>query len=213
MNQCVLLECALLIKRLIDAYNPNVESKRIVEVANKYNLPIVVMEPVKGGSLVNLSPNALKEISVLNNEYSNAGYAVRYAASEPNVFMVLSGMSNLEQMVDNIKTMKDFKPLSANEYEVLNRVREAIINDNMIACTKCKYCIDGCPKHINIPELFNIYNSKMVWKAWSTEYLYSLQESKAKDCIKCGKCENICPQHLKIRDLLVEISNIFDKSL
>ncbi len=211
INEMPEMEFVQLQINYLDYENPNVQSRRLIEVAKKHNLPIVVMEPVKGGVLVNLTEKAQNEINKLNNEYSNAGYAVRFAASQNNVYMVLSGMSDMKQMIDNTNTMENFVKLNDKELECLSKVRELIIDENMIACTKCKYCIDGCPKHINIPELFDIYNSKKVWRAWSTEYRYSQEQSKAKDCIKCGKCENICPQHLKIRDLLVEISSVYDK--
>ena len=101
--------------------------------------------------------------------------------------------------------------LLIEELECLTNVRNILINENMIACTKCRYCIDGCPKHIDIPEFFSLYNAKKIWRAWGTESRYKEFESKPSDCIKCGKCENICPQHLRIRDLLVNVKELFNE--
>ena len=211
LNEMPEMEFVQLQINYMDWENPNVESRKLYELAEKYNKPVVIMEPVKGGALVNLTPSAEAKIQELGGIYSNAGYAVRFAASNKNVFMVLSGMSDLSQMEDNVKTMKDFKLLTDDERNTLSVVRELLIKDNAIACTKCRYCIDGCPKKINIPELFDIYNMKKVWRAWGTERRYENEQAKASDCIKCGKCEKSCPQHLKIRDLLTEISSVYEK--
>ena len=170
------------------------------------------MEPVKGGRLVNLPEEANKIFRNLNNG-SNASYAIRFAASFENVFMVLSGMSNMEQLIDNVSFMKNFKPLNEEEWEAIKDVVRILKELPTIACTSCRYCTDGCPKQISIPDLFQAYNLKIQFADINAESSYAYHTrngGKAKDCIKCGKCEKICPQHLKIRDLLVKVSETFD---
>ena len=137
-----------------------------------------------------------------------------FAASFKNVIKVLSGMSNLEQMQDNVSFMKDFTPLNDNEYKAIDEVRKILESVKMVECTACKYCLDGCPKQIKIPYLFSCYNSKKQFNDWNSSYYYSIHtrdSGKASDCIKCGKCEKICPQHLPIRKLLEDVSKVFEK--
>lgn len=197
----------------IDYDDASIESKKCYDVCVKYNKPVIVMEPVKGGLLVNLPEKAKAEFKKLGNA-SLASYAIRFAASFDNVIMVLSGMSNLEQLKDNTSYMKDFKPLNKEELECIKKVCEIINEANIIPCTGCAYCVDGCPKNIKIPALFACLNAKKQYNSWGSNYYYNIHTSnsnKASDCIKCGKCELICPQHLKIRDLLVEVANNFEK--
>lgn len=196
----------------LDYEDPVVQSRLCYEVALKHNKPVIVMEPVKGGSLVNLPKEASKVLENLYNG-SNASYAIRFAASFSNVFMVLSGMSNMEQLIDNVSFMKEFTPLNEKEKEALQEVVRIFKSIPTIPCTSCKYCVDGCPKHILIPDLFRDYNSIIKFndpnaKDWYKHH--TSEHGKAKDCIKCSKCENICPQHLPIRDLLVKVSKTFD---
>ena len=196
----------------LDYEDPVVQSRLCYEVALKHNKPVIVMEPVKGGSLVNLPKEASKVLENLHNG-SNASYAIRFAASFSNVFMVLSGMSNMEQLKDNVSFMKEFEPLNEKEKEALKKVVKIFKSIPTIPCTSCKYCVDGCPKHILIPDLFHDYNSIIKFNDLNAKdwYVFHTKEhGKAKDCIKCGKCENICPQHLPIRDLLVKVSKTFD---
>ena len=196
----------------LDYEDPNVQSKLCYEVATKHNKPVIVMEPVKGGSLVNLPKEANQILKGLNGG-SNASYAIRFAASFPNVFMVLSGMSNMEQLTDNVSFMKEFKPLNEKEYSALKEVVNVFKTLPTIPCTSCKYCVDGCPKKIQIPDLFRDYNFVVQFNDKSAKDWYNhhvTNHGKAMDCIKCGKCEKICPQHLPIRDLLVKVSKTFD---
>ena len=197
----------------LDYDSEDVQSKKCYEVCVKYNKPVIVMEPVKGGRLVNLPLKANELLKNLNNG-SNASYAIRFAASFDNVFMVLSGMSYMDQLIDNVSFMKDFIPLNDKEMDTLKEVVNIFNEVPTIACTSCKYCLDGCPKHIKIPSLFTTYNNYLLFKEDSAfeEYKHhSNENNKASDCIKCGKCENICPQHLKIRDLLVKVASTFEK--
>lgn len=198
----------------LDYLDNEVQSKLCYEVCCKYNKPVIVMEPVKGGKLANLPEEAKKVLTDLNNG-SPASYAIRYVCSFENVFMTLSGMSNMEQMLDNISYMKDFKPLESSEYEAINKVIEVINSFDTISCTNCRYCVDGCPSKILIPELFSCYNSKIVFDdAWSNHYYKNIltkKYAKPSDCIKCGKCEKSCPQHLKIRELLEMVDKAFNE--
>ncbi len=178
----------------VDFEDDKVESRKCYEVCRKHGKPVIVMEPVKGGSLVNL-PEAAQNILTALNGGSNASYALRFAAGFEGMRMVLSGMSTLEQMQDNVSFMKDFQPLNAAEREAIDKVCAIFRNQGLIPCTNCRYCTEVCPQAIAIPELFAAVNAKRQG-----------QEAAAvpapDDCVKCGKCEKICPQELKIRELL-----------
>ncbi len=191
-----------------------VQSRKCYEVCRKHGKPVLVMEPVKGGSLVNLPEEAKKVLDDLHGG-SPASYAIRFAAGFPGMMMVLSGMSDLEQMKDNLSYMRDFKPLNETELAAVNKVQEIFHKMNMIPCTACRYCVEGCPKQISIPDLFAIMNIKQLRHDWNADYYYEEVHTapgrRASDCLKCGKCEKICPQHLPIRKLLEEIAKEFDK--
>ena len=191
-----------------------VQSRKCYEVCRKHGKPVLVMEPVKGGSLVNLPEEAKKVLDDLHGG-SPASYAIRFAAGFPGMMMVLSGMSNMEQMKDNLSYMRDFKPLNETELAAVNKVQEIFHKMNMIPCTACRYCVEGCPKQISIPDLFAIMNIKQLHHDWNADYYYEEVHTapgrRASDCLKCGKCEKICPQRLPIRKLLEEVAKEFDK--
>ena len=191
-----------------------VQSRKCYEVCRKHGKPVLVMEPVKGGSLVNLPEEAKKVLDDLHGG-SPASYAIRFAAGFPGMMMVLSGMSNMGQMKDNLSYMRDFKPLNETEMAAVNKVQEIFHKMNMIPCTACRYCVEGCPKQISIPDLFAIMNIKQLHHDWNADYYYEEVHTapgrRASDCLKCGKCEKICPQHLPIRKLLEEVAKEFDK--
>lgn len=197
----------------VDFDDPAVQSRKCYEVCRKHNKPVIVMEPVRGGYLANLPDEGKKIIESLRGG-SAASYAIRFAAGFDNVMMVLSGMSNLEQLRDNLSYMKDFKPLDETELEAVNKVCDVFRSMHLISCTSCRYCIDGCPKEISIPDLFSCMNTKKMYNDWNADYYYDVytqNHGKASDCIECGKCEKACPQHLEIRSLLKTVVEEFEK--
>ena len=197
----------------VDYDDPAVQSRQCLEVCNKHNKPVIVMEPVKGGNLVNLPEQAKRIFDELGSN-SSASYAIRFAASCNGVFMTLSGMSNMEQVNDNLSYMKDFAPLNERERQAIANVCAVFKAMNTIPCTACRYCVDGCPKKISIPDLFACMNTKNIYHDWNANYYYNQVHTKtggkASDCIKCGKCEKACPQHLKIRELLQDVAKEFE---
>ena len=199
----------------VDYDDTAVQSRRCYEVCVKHHKPVIVMEPVKGGNLVNLPEDAKAVLDALRGG-SPASYAIRFAAGFPGIEMVLSGMSNMAQMQDNISFMQDFKPLSDAEMAAVKRVQEIFKSKNLIPCTACRYCTDGCPKHIAIPDLFAVMNTKQLYHDWNADYYYSVVHTapgrRASDCLKCGKCEKVCPQHLPIRKLLEDVAKEFEKA-
>lgn len=196
----------------VDYDDPKVQSRRCYDVCRKHDKPVIVMEPVKGGSLVNLPGGANKILQDLGGG-SAASYAIRFAAGFEGVFMVLSGMSDVVQMSDNLSFMKHFKPLSDVERAAIEAVRRVYRGQHLIECTACRYCVAGCPKHISIPDLFACMNAKRVYLDSHADEKYAAAvngSGKASDCIGCGRCENACPQHLPIRDLLKSVASEFE---
>ena len=200
----------------VDYEDASVESRKVYEVCEKHGKPVIVMEPVKGGSLVNLPAEADRILRGLNGG-SNASYALRFAASFPNMAMVLSGMSNMEQMEDNLSAMRDFVPLSEAEKEAVQKVCDIFRGLNLVPCTGCRYCVEEsqCPRGIRIPDMFSSLNAHEAFHNWNTGYYYNNVitgegHGKASACIRCGKCEKVCPQHLPIRELLKKVAATFE---
>ena len=194
-----------------------IQSRKCYEVITNHGKPVIVMEPVKGGTLAKLPPEASKLLKNAQPKMSLASWAVRFAASHKNVMMVLSGMSNLEQLRDNMSYMKDFTPLNKEEIALVLQVGDIIRRNVAIPCTGCSYCTVNCPQGIPIPTYFSLYNTEMLEdpaKGWCPQGGYyqrlTLSHSKASECLKCGQCEKMCPQHLHIRDFLVKVADRFE---
>ncbi|MCC8125822.1 MAG: aldo/keto reductase [Clostridiales bacterium] len=200
----------------LDWEDPMVESRKCYEVATKHRKPVIVMEPVKGGSLVNIPEEAVRLYQNYAPDMSVASWAIRFAASPDNVMMVLSGMSSQEQMVDNTGYMASFHALNRQELSIVEQAVEIIKGAITISCTACRYCVDECPMHIAIPDYFAIYNNLKQFGARqgivaSTYYGNLMQtHGKASDCLKCGKCEKRCPQHLPIRQYLEDVAGALE---
>lgn len=198
----------------IDWDDESVQSRKCYEVCVKHGVQVSVMEPLKGGSLVRLPEKAVKILKEANPSASLASWGIRFAASLDNVMVVLSGMSNLEQMEDNISYMKDFQPLSEAELKTIQKTVGIIQDSIAIPCTACKYCIAGCPRHIAIPEYFALYNNQKQFgllAGLATTYRnLALKHGKPEDCIACRQCEKHCPQHLPIVDNLKLVAAAFN---
>ena len=198
----------------LDFDDPAIQSRAVYETARKHGKPVIIMEPVKGGRLVNLPEEAEQVFSALSGG-SPASYAIRFAAGFEGVMMVLSGMSDLAQMEDNSSFMADFKPLDERERAAVGEVQRIFKTKNFIPCTACRYCTPGCPMGIAIPEIFATVNAQKLHQNWNSKFYYSVvcdkAGSRASDCVGCGQCESVCPQHLEIRSLLREAAAEFEK--
>ncbi len=189
-----------------DWENGSVMARENYEMARKHGKSIVVMEPVKGGALANPPSEVQIIFRQADPNASFASWAIRYAASLDGIITVLSGMSNIEQMRDNISYMKNFSPLDSDEQLAIKKAQEAINGIKAIPCTACHYCTDGCPMRIPIPEIFAARNKQLIWgklKEGKSDYDNAIAAGgAASDCIACGQCENACPQQLKVIDIL-----------
>jgi len=201
----------------LDWESTGVQSRLCYEVAVKHGKPVVVMEPVKGGTLAKLPEEAQALLTAADSNRSVPSWAIRFAASRPNVIMVLSGMSNLAQLTDNTSYMSDFKPLTPAEDAMMAQIASILNRRIAIPCTGCAYCTVSCPRRIAIPQYFALYNNDMHGELpprWSPQFTYyaNLNKNfgKASDCVRCGKCEAMCPQHLPIRDYLKQVSEHFE---
>lgn len=199
----------------LDWENPSVASRANYEVARKHNVPIVVMKPIKGGTLANPPAEVQKLFKAHHPDMSPASWAIRFAASLDGILTVLSRMSNMEQMRDNLSYMKDFRPLDEAEQKIIQQAQRILGNSSTIPCTACHYCTEGCPKQIAIPEIFSAMNKRLgngqLTEA-AEDYQKAVQQSgRASDCIHCGQCEKVCPQHLRVTDYLKQCAQALEE--
>lgn len=196
-----------------------IQARECYETAVRHGKPVIVMEPVKGGTLANVPEEVKAMFAEKDPDLSAASWAVRFAASLPGVMVVLSGMSSEEQVADNISYMSDFRPLSAEETELCYKAAEMINRRIAVPCTGCSYCTSGCPMQIPIPKYFSLYNEDMrenlEEKGWTVNFVnyekLSSELGKAGSCIECGQCESVCPQHLPIIEDLKKVAAHYEK--
>ena len=198
----------------VDWESDSVQSRKCYEVARKYGKPVIIMEPVRGGSLAVMPPQVQKVFQDARPELSVPSWAVRYAASLEGIVTVLSGMSNEAQLNDNVSYMENFEPLSGQERETVQKAVDILNSLPTLPCTGCKACVDGCPQHINIPEIFTAMNDLTLYnneEGSKGAYGRATKEGgKASDCIQCGACEGHCPQHIEIIDTLKKAAAQFE---
>jgi predicted aldo/keto reductase-like oxidoreductase len=199
-----------------DWEHPEIESRKCYEVARSHNKPVIIMEPVKGGTLASLPDSAVDVLKSLDKNASVASWAIRFAASLDGVITVLSGMSNIEQMEDNLSFMENFKRLSNNELESIEKVRNILDSIPQVACTNCKYCVKDCPQNIPINKILGVLNGYDKYNNFEgAKARYNRAANgcgKASDCIDCKNCESVCPQHIKITEHLKRAASLFEKA-
>ncbi len=190
--------------------NKIVHSGELYKILADRNIPIIVMEPCKGGKLANHDEECTEILKSVRPDKSVASWAFRYVGSLPGIATILSGMTSQEQMEDNMNTFKNFEPLSDEEKAAIDKVVEAMFRVEQVGCTACRYCVDGCPMSISIPDIISAINTKRKFPGdMRPQFFYNGLvardgNGKASDCIGCGQCEGVCPQHLPIIEILKE---------
>ena len=198
-----------------DWENPVVCSGALYKILSARNIPMIIMEPVKGGTLASLRPDLEEKFKDVRPDASIASWAMRFVGSLPGVMTILSGMSTEEQMQDNVQTFRNFEPLSDSELALVQEVRDRMLDVPQIGCTSCRYCTDGCPMRISIPDVFKSVNTIRLYNERFRpqnfyNHLINEGHGRASECIACGQCEGVCPQHLPIIELLKEASEMLD---
>ena len=201
----------------IDWDNATIQSRQCYEVAQKYNLPVIVMEPVKGGTLAEVPENVEKIFKNAEPDMSVASWAIRYAASLPGVKTVLSGMTTMEQLEDNTSYMQNFQPLNDSENKTIEAAIKELHAAIAIPCTACRYCVEHCPMKIDIPSMFALYNAEKQdtkdkpFRVQRVYYNNLIKNSgKASQCVHCKSCEKHCPQHIVINEWMTKIAQTFE---
>lgn len=189
-------------------------AKAQYEILTSHHLPVIVMEPVRGGALADLCEESNAIFRAAKPDASIASWALRYAMSPENMMVVLSGMSNMEQLQDNISTADHFQPLTEEERAVVNNALETFKKNNTVPCTACRYC-QPCPAGVEIPRIFTAWNQYKISKNWNNfqnAYNEIPEEGRAHNCVACGACMEQCPQHIQIPQLMEEIAAEYEKN-
>lgn len=197
-----------------DWNSEDVQSRLCYETARKHNVPVTIMEPVKGGMLASENSPICDILRKTSPERSIASWAVRFAASLDGLIVMLSGMNSMEQLEDNMKTVSELTPFSNDEKDAMDEAVKILRSIPRVPCTGCKYCVDNCPQHINVPDLMSVYSDYLVYKTTQNvdfRYMLATREAKASDCVECRSCEEHCPQHIEICKILKEAAGLFDK--
>lgn len=196
----------------LDWDSPVIQARKNYETARKYNKDIFVMEPIKGGRLISLPKEAMELLKKECPDETPASLALRFPASLEGVRFVLSGMTDVQQVEENLNTFKDLKPLTEGERSVLNKAAQIIHGREKIACTGCGYCEKVCPKKIPIPKLFHLYENDNVDRVGRMYVRLTTDQNRgrASDCIRCGRCEQECSQRLPIRQYLADVRKTYE---
>ena len=198
----------------LDWNDPQLRTHELYEIAVEHGLEVLVMEPLKGGTLINLPDDAAEMLKKRDPDASPASWGLRFAASLDAVKIVNSGMGKMSDMIDNVDTFTDFKPLSEEEFEFLEKVSETVRSKIAVPCSYCKYCVAHCPNDIPIPDYFGIYNSEKQVSFFNNTFNYNILSQvhgKASDCTECGECMEFCTQSLDIPKYMKDVAETFEK--
>ncbi len=199
----------------LDWQSDEVQSRGVYEISRKHNKPVIIMEPVKGGLLAGNDSPVSKILKAADPEASEASWAMRFAASLDGLLTVLSGMSSISQIEDNIATIKNFRPLSISDTDVITRAVDALNSTPRVPCTGCRYCVENCPQKINIPALMDLYSNYLMYNSTvNSEFRFLMATKdggKPSSCVACRVCEGHCPQHIGICDILANVAGLYEK--